>query len=151
MEILKGIVAQGDQNGPDRRCPNHGAGLPPNAYERLLGCYVSICRESHRIWVAIRRSPICFRNGECPICSIRFLSSIDGNFRHRWIAVWRQEREARPVLINPAISNVERNTEPTARLRAAPRSWSGVIALCLYRASRVSFSRHCWPMVVNKS
>ena len=41
---------------------------------------------------------------------------IEGNFRHCWIAVWWQEREARPVLINPTISNVDRDTEPIGEI-----------------------------------
>ena len=56
------------------------------------------------------------QHGDCPICGIRFLSLIEGDFRHRWIAVWRQEREARPGLINPAISNLDRDTEPTGEI-----------------------------------
>ena len=62
-----------------------------------------------------QEKPDCFRYGECLICGIRFLSLIEGNCRHRWIAVW-QEREARPVLINPAISNVDRDTETAGEI-----------------------------------
>jgi len=63
-----------------------------------------------------QEKPDCFRYGEWPICAIRFPSLIEGNFRDLWIAVWRQEREARPVLINPAISNVDWDTEPTGKI-----------------------------------
>src|SRR6516225_10854217 len=63
-----------------------------------------------------QEKPDCFRHGERPIGGVRFLFLIEGNFRHCWITVWRQEREARPVLTNPAISNVDWDTEPIAEI-----------------------------------
>jgi len=44
---------------------------------------------------------------------VRFPFVKGGRVSHRWAdATWREEREARPVLVDPAISNVDRYAEP---------------------------------------
>jgi len=51
-----------------------------------------------------------------PVCGVRFLFLIEGHFHHCWIAVWRQEREARPLLVDPAIPNVDPDAEPMSEI-----------------------------------
>ena len=101
-----------------RGCPPIGSGVPVAAHSIIA----SLIGEARRAGGVTRsqanQKPQLSRDVVSGVVGhsfrlVRFPFVKGGRVSHRWAdATWRQEREARPVLVDPAISNVDRYAEP---------------------------------------